>query len=153
MPRLEDDLKQKRPFSTDKERLLVSIMRTSAWVCEQLDRMLEPYDITQQQYNVLRILRGSSEPLSTCDIRQRMIDRASDTSRIVDRLVEKGLAEKCVSELDRRRLEVRITEQGLRLLGAFDPVLQQFHQLADVLTRTERSILMDLLDTLRSQER
>lgn len=94
MPRVEEELLQSRPFRSDKERLIVTIMRTHAWICEQLQHELEPYGITQQQYNVLRILRGSAQPLSTCDIRRRMIDRASDTSRIVDRLVEKGLVEK-----------------------------------------------------------
>lgn len=150
MGRLEDELLQRRPFSTDKERLIVALMRTNAWLYEQLQRTLQPYGITQQQYNVLRILRGSDVPLSTCDIRRRMIDRASDTSRIVARLIEKGLVEKCTCATDRRRVEVRITPKGRKLLEKLDPVIRQFHEHAAVLTPQQRQQLMEMLDRLRS---
>ncbi|MCS7000523.1 MAG: MarR family transcriptional regulator [Bacteroidota bacterium] len=151
MVRVEEELLQQHLYRSDKERLLVTILRTSAWIGEQFQRVLEPYSITQQQYNVLRILRGSKEPLSTCDIRRRMIDRASDTSRIVDRLIEKGLAQKTPSSVDRRRIEVHITEQGRKLLETLDPVVRRFHRLADVLTQAERMVVVELLDRLRSQ--
>lgn len=151
MPRVEEELLQSRPFRSDKERLIVTIMRTHAWICEQLQHELEPYGITQQQYNVLRILRGSAQPLSTCDIRRRMIDRASDTSRIVDRLVEKGLVEKTRDAHDRRRVEVRITQKGLALLETLDSVVRRFHQRTAVLSSEERKLVTALLDRLRSQ--
>lgn len=150
MPRVEDDLLQRRPFRSDKERLLVTIMRTSAWLCDEFNHALEPYGISQQQYNVLRILRGSGEPLSTCDIRHRMIDRASDTSRIVDRLVEKGLVEKQVSLHDRRRIEVRLTHAGLELLEELDPIVRRFHDRIAILTPEQRRQVTELLDLLRT---
>ncbi|RMF36471.1 MAG: MarR family transcriptional regulator [Chlorobiota bacterium] len=150
MPRVEEDLLQRRPFRSDKERLMVTIMRTSAWLCDEFNRELEPYGISQQQYNVLRILRGSSEPLSTCDIRRRMIDRASDTSRIVDRLVEKGLVEKQSSVHDRRRIEVRLTTAGLELLETLEPIVRRFHDHAAILTPDQRRQVAELLDLLRS---
>lgn len=151
MARVEEELLQSRSFRSDKERLIVTIMRTHAWICEQLQHELEPYGITQQQYNVLRILRGSTHPLSTCDIRRRMIDRASDTSRIVDRLVEKGVVEKTRDGRDRRRIEVRITQKGLALLETLDSVVRRFHQRADVLSPEQRKLVAELLDRLRSQ--
>lgn len=149
--RVEQEILQQRPFRSDKERLIVTIMRTSAWICEQFERELEPYGISQQQYNVLRILRGSTDPLSTCDIRRRMIDRASDTSRIVDRLVAKGLVEKTPDLLDRRRIEVRLTPKGQQLLEVLDPIVRTFHQRASVLTPDERRMMIEWLDRLRSQ--
>lgn len=150
MPRVEEELLQSRPFRSDKERLIVTIMRTSAWLCDEFNRELEPFGITQQQYNVLRILRGSKEPLSTCDIRQRMIDRASDTSRIVDRLIEKGLVEKDISHHDRRRIEVQLTSAGHQLLERIEPIVRQFHERAGVLTQEQRRLLAELLDKMRS---
>jgi DNA-binding MarR family transcriptional regulator len=152
MVRVEQELLQKRPFRSDKERLIVTIMRTGAWICEQFERELEPYGISQQQYNVLRILRGSGEPLSTSDIRRRMIDRASDTSRIVDRLIAKGLVEKSICPLDRRRIEVRLTPRGEQLLETLEPVVRAFHQRTNVLTAEERQMVIEYLDRLRSQE-
>jgi DNA-binding MarR family transcriptional regulator len=151
MPRVEQEILQSRPFRSDKERLIVTIMRTHAWICERFERELEPFGISQQQYNVLRILRGATEPLSTGDIRRRMIDRASDTSRIVDRLVEKGLAEKVPDNRDRRRIEVRLTPQGTELLTRLEPIVRRFHQCAGVLEPAERKLLTELLDRLRNQ--
>ncbi|MCX7930179.1 MAG: winged helix DNA-binding protein [Chlorobi bacterium] len=151
MGRVEEDLLQQRLFRSDKERLIVTIMRTSAWVCEQFEQVLKPFGISQQQYNVLRILRGSNEPLSTCDIRRRMIDRASDTSRIVDRLIEKGLVEKHLDPHDKRRIAVQLTERGHQLLTTLDPVVRDFHQLATILTPQQRQDMIMLLDCLRSQ--
>lgn len=150
--RVEQEILQQRPFRSDKERLIVTIMRTSAWICEQFERELEPYGISQQQYNVLRILRGSTEPLSTCDIRRRMIDHASDTSRIVDRLIAKGSVEKAPDPLDRRRIEVRLTPQGHQLLERLDPIVRAFHQRATVLSPEERRMMIECLDRLRSQQ-
>lgn len=151
MGRVEQDLLQQRPFRSEKERLIVTIMRTSSWICEQFEQELAPYGISQQQYNVLRILRGSDEPLSTCDIRRRMIDRASDTSRIVDRLIAKGLVGKTTSLHDRRRIEVRLTQRGLDLLEQLEPVVRAFHQRATVLSSEERRVVIECLDRLRSQ--
>ena len=89
---LEDRIRQSKPFRSQGEKLVVNIIYTANWILEQLRGHLEVFDVTQQQYNVLRILRGQHpNAISTSDIRDRMIDRAPDASRIVDRLIVKAL--------------------------------------------------------------
>src|SRR5690606_3869380 len=94
---------------------------TYNWVLEKLKVFLAEDDITTQQYNMLRILRGSyPTPLSTLQIRDRMLDKMSDTSRIVDRLIKKGLVKKTVCSTDKRLVDVLITEEGQMLLNKLD---------------------------------
>src|SRR5215207_1562097 len=100
-------------FRSSGQKVLLNIMFTYGWINEKIKNILAPEDITPQQYNILRILRGSfPKPLSTLQIRERMLDRMSDTSRIVDRLVAKQLVKKTTSSRDRRLVDVIITEKG-----------------------------------------
>ncbi len=118
---LEERIKQSKPFRSQAERLVVNIMYSAAWLQEHLREFLADFDITQQQYNVLRILRGQHPQLiSTSDIRDRMVDRAPDTSRIVDRLVAKGVVDKSPCSSDKRRVDVCINKKGLDLLANID---------------------------------
>ncbi|MEL6843762.1 MAG: helix-turn-helix domain-containing protein, partial [Bacteroidota bacterium] len=92
MTRLEDEIKQKNPFKTAKERAIVNLLFTTSWLIAEQKKTFKPFGITLQQFNVLRILRGQyPDPISTSDIRDRMLDRMSDVSRIVNRLVKKRL--------------------------------------------------------------
>ena len=91
----------------------VNILYTYNWLTEGLKQLVEPHDITMQQYNVLRILRGSHpEPLTTLEIRHRMLDKMSDVSRIVDRMITKELVSKSLCPKDKRLVDVQITEKG-----------------------------------------
>jgi DNA-binding MarR family transcriptional regulator len=111
---------------------------------------LSAEDITLQQYNILRILRGSSPaPLSTLQIRDRMLDKMSDTSRIVDRLVVKGLAQKNISKTDKRLVDVMITEEGRELLAKLDLHNDELDNIASSLSEVEMNTLNNLLDKLR----
>jgi DNA-binding MarR family transcriptional regulator len=94
------------------QQAMVNIISTSNWIIDQQKRLLEKSGLTLQQFNILRILEDNEEALSTLQIRQRMLDNMSDTSRIVDRLVTKGLVKKGVSKTDKRLVDVTITAKG-----------------------------------------
>lgn len=148
--RLEDEIKQVKPFRNERQRAMVNILFTSGWVEDRLREFMKPYGLTQQQFNVLRILRGSEpDPLSTSCIRDRMIDRMSDASRIVDRLVKKGLVNRVQCPRDRRLVEVRISEQGLELLQRIDTQQEFMHGSIGNLSEAELQQLNSLLDKLR----
>jgi DNA-binding MarR family transcriptional regulator len=125
-------------------------MYTYGWVRGQISEILKPRGLTNQQYNVLRILRGSHpDPLSTSDIRERMLDKMSDASRIVDRLCKKELVERRVCATDKRLVDVFITEQGLEQLSQIDALMDAFHGKLQSLTEQEAETLNKLLDKLR----
>ncbi|MFV0607047.1 MAG: MarR family winged helix-turn-helix transcriptional regulator [Niabella sp.] len=109
-------------------------------------------DLTLQQYNILRILRGSKpQPLSTMQIRERMMDKMSDTSRIVDRLLLKKLVTKKVSADDQRLVEVRITEKGITLLKKLDNVEDEIAKFLGNLSDKEAGKISDLLDKIHTE--
>ena len=113
---LEKEIKQSA-FNNEYQKLAVNILYTFFWMKEQNSQLLKPFGVTMQQYNVLRILRGQHpKGITTSDIRSRMLDKMSDTSRLVDRLTKRNLVEKRVNPSDRRLVEVRITDSGLDLL-------------------------------------
>ena len=117
---IEKEIHQEK-FRSAKHKAMLNILFTNGWFTEKMKNILAPEDITPQQYNILRILRGSfPQPLSTLQIRERMLDRMSDTSRIVDRLVTKQLVKKVVCNKDRRLVDVTITEKGQNLLKRLD---------------------------------
>ena len=113
--------------------------------------MLQEEDITHQQYNILRILRGSKKPLSTLQIRERMLDKMSDTSRIVERLVKKDLVEKKVCDTDKRLVDVRISQNGLHVLKRLDEKNGELDAILDNLSPNEAAQLSDLLDKMRER--
>lgn len=149
---IEKDIHQNR-FRNQHQKAMVNILYTYGWTLERIKRFLAKEDITHQQYNILRILRGSHpEPLSTLQIRERMIDRMSDTSRIVDRMVLKGLVKKTSSPKDKRLVDVTLSEKGQKLLQKMDAEDDQFDAIMKRLTESEAEMLSNLLDKLRSEE-
>ena len=149
---IEKDIQQQK-FVHVKHKALVNLMFTYGWAMERIKNILSEEDITHQQYNILRILRGSApQPLSTLQIRERMLDKMSDTSRIVDRLVVKQLAKKVTCATDRRLVDVTITEKGLKLLKKIDTETKFIDDIMANLTEEEAAALSDLLDKMRSSE-
>ena len=137
-------------FRNSGQKAMLNIMFTYGWINERIKNVLAPEDITPQQYNILRILRGSfPKPLSTLQIRERMLDRMSDTSRIVDRLVGKGLVKKVVCAKDRRLVDVTITEKGQNLLKKLDVEVNDMENISKNLTDKEAETISKLLDKLR----
>lgn len=126
-------------------------MFTHGWLQERLRDAVDSYDITLQQYNVLRILRGSHpDPISTQEIRKRMLDKMSDVSRIVDRLILKNLVTKRVCGSDKRLVDVTISESGLKLLTEMDSLEAQMDETMKNLSEEEATSLNLLLDKLRN---
>lgn len=149
--RLEEAIKQKAPFKSPWHKLAVNLFYSSNWLLGIQKDLFKPYNITPQQYNVLRILRGAyPEPISTSDIRSRMLDKMSDVSRIVDRLVKKDLLSRRTCKSDKRLVDVLITEEGLKLLEQMDRTQQVLDERLAGLSQDEAEQLNLLLDKLRA---
>jgi MarR family transcriptional regulator, 2-MHQ and catechol-resistance regulon repressor len=146
---IEKDIQQVK-FKSDKHKAMVNILYTYGWVMEKIKNFLAQEDITHQQYNILRILRGSHpKPLSTLQIRERMLDKMSDTSRIVDRLVAKDFVQKVTCAKDKRLVDVTITDKGQQLLSKLDAQQDYMDGIMNLLSDEDAQTLSDLLDKLR----
>jgi len=146
---LENEINQ-RKFRNEYQKSAINLVYTYNWVTEKITRIFDEWDITAQQFNILRILRGAGQPLSTLQIRQRMLDRMSDTSRIVDRLVKKGLVKKGICKMDRRLVDVTITDKGKKLLEKIDQYSDQMDGIMKNLTEEDARTLNELLDKIRN---
>ena len=127
----------------------INIIYTANWLNEKMGQILATEDITQQQYNILRILRGSECPLSTLKIRERMLDKMSDTSRIVDRLIVKGLVEKTACIKDKRLVDITISKKGLQLLEKLDSLNEHIDSILKGVSEKEAQAMNQILDKLR----
>ena len=146
---IEEDIQQKR-FENEWQKLNINLIYTTNWVRDKTKDFFEPFGITSQQFNVLRILRGNHpEPYTTSKIRERMLDKMSDVSRIVDRLCAKGLTARSVCDSDRRLVDVVITDEGLELLKSMDEVSSFAADLLSNLDQEDAEKLNDLLDKIR----
>ena len=149
-----DEIKQTRPFASKAQEATVALLRTTDVVRRRLSRVVAREDITLQQYNVLRILRGArGTPMSALEIGDRLIEETPGVSRLLDRLVDKDLVRRERSAVDRRRLECVITPAGLALLDRLDDAVNQ----ADAavlrgLTRKEIEQLNQLLARVRATQ-
>ncbi len=149
---LEQDIKQAK-FRNEHHKGLINIIYTYNWVMERQKAFFDPEDITPQQFNILRILRGSFPvPISTLKIRERMLDKMSDTSRIVDRLVVKGLVDKKTCVTDKRLVDISITDAGKALLERLDMKSNEMDSLIDGLKDDEIKLLNTLLDKIRKSD-
>lgn len=151
MKELEDILKIKANLSLSKKTVL-NISFTSVLLKDEILNALKPYDISIEQFNVLRILRGKNgEPTNLQDIQERMISKMSNTTRLVDKLILKGLVERFICEKNRRKVDIYITENGLNLLKEIDPIVEKTEEeLTSNLTEQELLDLNTLLNKLRA---
>jgi len=133
--------------------LALNLVYTTKWLeYKQLESFKE-HDITPQQYNVLRILRGQQgNPIKVSDITERMLDKSSNTSRLVDKLLAKNLAKRTSCESDRRAVDVVITEEGLELLKVLDPFIEDWENRFNIISEAEAEQISALLDKLRENE-
>lgn len=148
---LKQDLKQTRPFRSPYQEAAVGVLHTADVLRRRFEELFEPYGLTMQQYNVLRILRGARpESLRTMEIAERMIERAPGITRLVDRLEEKGMVHRGRSRADRRCVLCKITEEGLELLAELDgPVEEADDEALAMLDEGEVETLIGLLDRIR----
>ncbi|HEX2846296.1 MAG TPA: MarR family transcriptional regulator [Chitinophagaceae bacterium] len=148
---IDQDIQTK--FRNEYQKAAVNIIYTYNWMTERTKEIFAVADITPQQFNILRILRGSlPNPLSTLQIRERMLDKMSDTSRIVDRLIAKGLVKKGICKTDRRLVDVIITEKGKKVLEKLDLQQDEMDNVIGNLSKKEALVLSELLDKLRGSK-
>lgn len=150
MKELEDILKTSVPISLPK-RTVLNISHSSIWMRDEIASVLKPFDISIEQFNVLRILRGQKgQPTNLQDIQDRMISKMSNTTRLVDKLILKGYVERFTCEDNRRKVEIFITKEGLKALNDMDPVIEKTEkQITSKLSEDELETLNQLLTKLR----
>ncbi len=138
-------------FSNEHHKLRVNLLFTANWLKAHVRSFLDPFNLTQPQYNTLRILRNHyPQPLTTLQITDEMIDRHADTSRIVERLRKKGWVMKKTCGTDKRRVDVMITHQGLTLMQKIDQQFSQMDAFTAHLSTEKIDQLNELLDQLRA---
>lgn len=146
---IEKDIQQDK-FRNVHQKAAINLIYTVGWMRDKTKCFFETEDITPQQFNILRILRGSfPQPLSTLQIREKMIEKMSDTSRIVDRLITKGLVKKITCKSDRRLVDVIITDKGKKLLEKLDAKQDEIDGVLGNLSEKDANILSNLLDKIR----
>jgi DNA-binding MarR family transcriptional regulator len=146
---IEEDIKSTN-FEDNYHKAVINLSYTYGWITNLSRPKFEQYNLTQQQFNILRILRGQyPKPATVNLLKERMIDKMSDASRIVDRLVQKGLVSRCTNNKDRRAVDIRISDEGLEILSKMDKEFKTSDMLKDNLTLEEAGQLSELLDKMR----
>ena len=150
-PTLKEDLRQRKAFTSLEQEAFLNVLRTSSTLTDELEDLLRPYEITATQYNVLRILRGSgADGLCRNELRDRMLTRMPDMTRLLDRMEDAGLVTRTREREDRRMVLTRISVAGQELLKELDRPVNELHrkQLARLSGEQLRS-LIELLTLVR----
>jgi len=140
---------QTKPFRNSRHQVIVNVLYTHGWLIAQLKAFFKPFGITEKQYNILRILNGAQKPISTSIIRNRLLDKMSDTTRVIDRMIKKGWVQKTVNEADRRLVDITLSPKGKELLAHVDNHLPDLDKIVETLTPDQANTLSDLLDSMR----
>jgi DNA-binding MarR family transcriptional regulator len=149
MSSLEEAIKQKA-FKSPQQKLAVNLLYTTNWLSRHYDEFFKDLDLTTQQYNVLRILRGQHpNHCSLKLVKERMLDPMSDASRIIDKLVTKGYVQRGQCPNDRRSVNLLISDKGLQLLKELDFIDEATKSIFKNLPTAKIELLNELLDTLR----
>ncbi len=147
--RIEEEIKQKK-FKSEYQKMYINLVYTANWMNTQQMRMFKEYGLSVQQYNILRILRGQvPNAVNLGLIQDRMLDKNSNASRLIEKLKTKKLVERKESKIDRRQVDIMITEKGLDLLKKMDGKVEEAESINSNLTKQEAETLSDLLDKLR----
>ena len=147
--KIEEEIQQPK-FRNVHHKVAVNLLYTAAWLDDRNKNFFKEYGITNQQFNILRILRGQlPNKISGAEIKNRMLDKNSDVSRLLDRLILKKLVTKSQCPNDKRAADVLITEAGLDLLKKIDGKMDETDLAVFHLTKTEATQLSDLLDKCR----
>ena len=153
-PTLLDELRQRRPFASLAEEAHLNLARTDAVLQEGLDHVLRPHGVSVAQYNVLRILRGASpEGLCRQEIRDRLLTRRPDVTRLLDRMEEAGLVARERDTADRRLVTTRLTARGCELVDALDgPVAEEHERRLAHIGEEQLRTLVGLLTLVRAPD-
>ena len=147
--KLEEEIKQSK-FKNEYHKLSVNIIYTANWLSHHHSRHCKKYDITSEQFNILRILRGQYPKTATVNLLiERMLNKMSNASRLVEKLRKKDLVERKINEADRRACDVIITKKGLSLLSELDKVEKELNKMISHLSEREVKTVNILLDKLR----
>ncbi len=147
--KLEDEIKQGK-FNSPQQKVLVNIIFTANWVNARLSDIIKSHQITLQQYNVLRILRGKyPKSANPGEIKAVMLDKNPDLTRLCDRMCTQGLISRSIDEVNRRKMNICITDKGLKVLEQIDPEIQKIENSMVHLQASESGQLSDLLDKMR----
>ena len=147
--KLEEEIKQPH-FQDDIQKLIINLLFSGKWATDLIAKQLKPHKITHQQYNVLRILRGQKgHQISVNAVAERMIDRMSNVSRLIDKLNDKGLVVRKVNKTDRRQVDIGITPTGLTLVEQIEKKEIELRENFSTLSKKEANQLNHLLDKLR----
>ena len=147
--KLEREISQ-QTFRNEYQRATINLLFTHNWLENRLTDFFKQFDLTLQQYNIMRILKGQyPQPISTAGIRERMIDRMSDASRIVDRLYKKGLVERKVCDRDKRLVDITLSETGVELMNTLESTTDHIDSFLMRLSPDETRQLNSLLDKIR----
>jgi len=134
-------------FSNAKIKAMINVLYTANWITNFQNEFFKPFGISPQQYNILKILKGANEPLKVQSIKDRMIDRSPNATRLMDKLYAKDLIKRSPSSEDRRVVLIEITELGKTLLGSISDDFND--DLVKNITEDEAQLLTDLLDKMR----
>lgn len=147
--RLEDEIKQSK-FKSEYHKLGVNIIYTANWISRHHEKVCKKFDITPEQFNILRILRGQHPKPATVNLLiERMLNKSSNASRLVEKLRKKDLVDRQTSETDRRACDVYITKKGLELLDELDKMENEWNDLISHISEQEAHTVNTLLDKLR----
>ncbi len=152
MPRsVREEIKQEKPFQSAGQEAVLALLRTASLVRRQFESLAQEHGITFQQFNVLRILRGAGNPLPTMEVAERMIEPEPGITRLIERLLRKGLVKRLPDPEDGRRSLCSITEAGLRVLRRLDdPVAEMDDDVLGALNERQLKTLIRLLDRARA---
>lgn len=146
---LESEIQQSR-FQSEYQKAAINILLTGSWLYSKNAGFLKQFDLTPEQFNVLRILRGSyPNPMMLLDITERMIDKNSNCTRLVEKLRQKGLVKREICETNRRQVDISITDRGISLLKKVDNRKPEWMADLEKLSKQETKELNKLLDKLR----
>jgi DNA-binding MarR family transcriptional regulator len=149
MGSISDDIRQTR-FRSESQKAIINLIYTYNQVSGQMVALLSGFGLSMQQYNILRILKGQHPNPSTNNlVKERMLDRNSDVTRLIDRMIKAGLVTRTSCEKDRRRVDILITRKGLDMLQAIEPHEVAMDHLTGGLSEAELAQLNQLLDKMR----
>ncbi|HAC16876.1 MAG TPA: MarR family transcriptional regulator [Bacteroidetes bacterium] len=148
--RLEEEIQQST-FRNERQKLLINLFYTYNVLSTKMQEFLKSESLTMQQYNILRILRGQHpNPATNSLVKERMLDKNSDVTRIIDRMIRDGLVSRVNCEADRRRVDITITELGMQKLSRLDQQAAVMDEIGNGVTEDEAVIVNTMLDKLRT---
>jgi len=150
---INKEIKQSR-FNSEQQRMIMNLVFTGNALSADSNRMFKKYDLTNQQFNVLRILRGQKGcAITVKDIESRMLDKSSNVSRLIDKLLKKEYVERIACCGDRRRVDINITQKGITFLNSLDSVVANIeHKYISAISEEEAKLVNEILDKLRIVE-